>query len=443
MKKVLFIAYFFPPLGWSGVQRSLKYVKYLRDFGWEPVVVTVGSTRFPIKDETLQAEIPKGIEIIRIDDILLKEYTDVMKNQLLDLIKPSIDIIKNSRLTEEYVSELEVKLEQIRNDLFMPDQYIFWANHVLAKIEQKVDFNEISLLYTTSGPYSSHTIGYNLKCKYNLPWVADFRDEWTNNPYFCFNEESLRFKMERELERNIVTMADKIITISPVSAENYITIFSLDHKKVKTITNGYDEADFAGLKAIGYKNSKFTIVHNGTFYLIRQPDTFLEAIYQLVNKKMIKKEHLCIKFIGRCDANYKANIIKKDPDNLIEWVPYVSHKESLELTLTADMLLLVVGADPRTKSFYTGKAFEYLRMKKPILALSPKESVIEKLLTITRCGENVEYTDLQGIQNHIYKYYHNWLKGSNEYTVNEAEIKKYERKNLTRELAMVFEELIR
>lgn len=439
MKKALIIAYYFPPLGWSGVQRTLKFVKYLREFNWEPIVITVGKTTFSIFDESLGDEMPEDIKIIRIDDMKLKTFTDRIKNEAKEYVKASFDIISDKNLLNRYEAQIEQNLEMLRNLLLLPDGNAIWANNVIKELNKKINIDDVDIVYTTSSPYSAHLVGYYLKNNHNKAWVADFRDEWTNNPYYN-NEFNIRYEVEKNIEEEILINCDKLITISESARDNYINSFKLDENKIKVITNGYDEEDFR-LVDKNQMHSKFTIIYNGSFYLVRNPYTFINAINNLLEEKKIDISNVVIKFIGEINKEIRNKITCMDRFNIIEIYNYISHKESLKLCANANLFLLVIGQDQKVKSVYTGKVFEYLRLKKPILALSPKESLVEKLLNKTGCGSNVEFNDIENIQNIILKYYNNW-KENKQFEVNEDEIKKYERKNLTKKLVQVFDSVV-
>lgn len=439
MKKVLIIAYYFPPLGWSGVQRTLKFVKYLREFNWEPIVITVGKTTFSILDESLGDEIPEDIKIIRIDDMKLKTFTDRIKSEVKEYVKASFDIISDKNLLNRYEAQIEQNLEALRNLLLLPDGNAIWANNVIKELNKKINIDDVDIVYTTSSPYSAHLVGYYLKNNHNKAWVADFRDEWTNNPYYN-NEFNIRHEVEKNIEEEILSNCDKIIAISELAKNNYINSFKLDENKIKVITNGYDEKDFKLIDR-SQTHSKFIIVHSGSFYSVRNPYTFISAINDLVEEEKIEISDVIIEFIGEIDKKIKDKIMYVDKFHIIKIYNYASHKESLEICTKANLLLLVVGQDEKVKSVYTGKIFEYLRLKKPILSLSPKESLVEELLNRTGCGFNVEYNDIESIKNVILKYYNDW-KNNKQLVVNEDQIKKYERKNLTKKLSQAFNSLL-
>lgn len=409
MKKVLIIAYYFPPLGWSGVQRTLKFIKYLRDFDWEPIVVTVGKTKFSILDKSLEDELPKDIKIIRVDDIVLKDVTDVMKGQIKGYVEASINSISDESLKKLYEEEIEKKISELRDMVLLPDGNVIWANNVIKEINDKIDFTEIDVVYTTSSPYSAHIIGEYIKKEYSIPWIADFRDQWVDNPYIDYNKDSLRYKIEKN--------------------------------KVITITNGYDEEDFKNIKS-KKQNNKFTIVHNGSFYLKINPYTVARVIKKLVENDIIDEKKIEIILNGNNDYNIinKFKEIMGKYSYIITINGYLSHEESLIKSNNADILLLICGEEESSKQVYTGKVFEYLRLRKPVLSISPKGSLVEKLLHETECGINAEYSDIETIEKIILNYYNSWLKG-NKIKVGAKNIEKYERKELTKKLVEIFNEV--
>lgn len=443
MKKVLIVAYYFPPLGWSGVQRTLKFVKYLRSFGWEPIVVTVGETKFSVFDDTLLNEIPEGIEVVKIDDVKFKGITDTMKEALKSYVNTSFDFISNDDLVKEYENEIEKKFCELRDLLLLPDGNAIWANNVIKEINRSVKLKDIDVVYTTSAPYSSHLVGLHIKNIYNIPWVADFRDEWINNPYCDYDEDGIKFKIENAMEESVVANCNKIITTTPQASENFIKRYDLNDKSVVTITNGYDENDFKYIRKSQGKNSKFTIIHNGSCYLNRSPKTFFKAVRNLIENNMIDSKKIKIVFIGSNDKEVmeisKKEICKYD---IVCETGYLSHEESLNLTMNADLLLLIGGIIEKQKSVFPGKVFEYLRMQKSILAISPHGSVIEELLEETNSGKSFQETDIIGMENFINEKYNIWDQNIDKVMPNIERIKQYERKVLTSKLVEVFEKLL-
>ena len=442
MRKVLIIAYYFPPLGWSGVQRTLKFVKYLRNFGWEPIVVTVGKSKFAVLDESMSKEIPEGIEVIRIDDEVLKDVTDLMKESIEKYVESSLNLINDRNLRDSYELEIENKFGELRNLLLVPDGSAIWANNVIKKIETKINLNDIDLVYTTSGPYSAHIVGDYIKKKFGIKWISDFRDQWIKNPYIHYDKNSLRYKIEKNMEENIVLNCDKIITTTSISKKNYIEEYNILEDKVTTITNGYDEEDFRNLETINKCNNKFRIVYNGSFYLKITPYTFAMALKELLDEEVIDKNKIEIILNGKSDFHIidEFKKIMAEYSKLVIDNGYMSHEESLKKSINANLLLVISGEGEGAKEVYTGKVFEYLRLKKPILSLSPEGSLIEELLLETGCGTNVEYDNVKQIKEVIFYHYSKWLL-NDEVRVKATNIEKYERRALTRKLAAVFNEI--
>lgn len=443
-KKVLVISQIFPPMGGSGVQRTLKFVKYLEDFKWQPVVVTVGSTNFNyLMDATLNKEIPEQIDVIRFDE---NNSFDI--NQVQNLIERYKKLINDNDLVNILINTIntlirENKKEELINTLLIPDLSSFWAIDVINTIDEFVDFNSIDMIYSTSGPYSDHIIGYFLKEKFNKPWVCDFRDEWTNNPYAEFNKQDTFYKIIRNMEKNILNKCDKLITISNLAKENYINDLKINENKIEVITNGYDEKDFENIKLNNKKNSKFTLIHNGMLYMIRTPKTFLIAIKQLIEDNKIDKEKIEIIFsYTENEEVWKNYLMENNMESIVTFKDYMNHNESIKLSMNSDLLLLIVGQGDKNKGVYTGKVFEYLRMNKPILALSPKNSVVEKLLKETNSGENYEFEDIDGISKYIYEMYQKWNKSTENISRKNRNVEEYNRKKLTNKLANIFNELL-
>lgn len=439
LKRVLIIAYFFPPLGGAGVQRTLKFVKYLREFGWEPIVITCGDNEYDVYDSTLSYEIPKGVNIIRIDDNL-SDSKFVDKKLIQQNINLYYGLVEDEVLIYDYIAQFKsISTNEIR-EFILPDKYIRWANEVLKSLENIIDISNIDLIYSTGSPYSDHIIGYYLKKKYNKPWVTDFRDEWTNNGFSEYVHTSLKYRIEYELEKKIVNLSDKVLVTTPVSKQNYIEIFNLNSCKTNVITNGFDEEDFKDLKK-NSKNKRFKIIHNGSLYGKRIPDIFIQCIYELINDKLINENEIEVIFIG----SHNINIQQLNEYNLfnnIKFISYRDHAESLKLSNEADVLLLIVGNDENCIQYYPGKMFEYFRLGKSIISLSPTNSATSRLLSNIKRGYNIEYSDLEGIKNVILKLFNDWKNDILiKYPVDKT-IKKFDRKHLTEQLAKIFDELV-
>jgi glycosyltransferase involved in cell wall biosynthesis/SAM-dependent methyltransferase len=431
-RKVLMVAYAFPPIGGPGVQRTLKFVKYLRDFGWEPIVLTVGNTAWETKDESLLKEIPEEVAIIRIDDIKAEQLDNAFLNRLFNMYG---EIINDNTLFQKYLKALKSDKDGLNNYLFIPEYQAAWALKVVESIERYIDMNEIDLVYTSADPNADNFIGYFLKKNYKKPWVADFRDAWTKNPYTNYDKQGIKYEIECRMEQNIVPYADYVLTATPLISKDFTNDLNLAGK-VETITNGYDEADFKYIEASKSNNSKFTIMHNGLFYQIRTPLTFLTALKNILDRNLINRSTIKVHFTKK---DYWYEVVKEmGLDDVVEFTGYMNHENSIRKAISCDMLILIVGKGEKNKSIYTGKVFEYLRLCKPILSLSPKGSLVDDLIKRTNRGINVEYDDLREIENQILTMYKNWENGKLPNLEVTSDIMTYERKSLTKELSRIF-----
>lgn len=435
-KKVLMIAYAFPPVGGPGVQRTLKFVKYLRNFGWEPIVITVDKTSISVKDKSLVKEIPKDVNVVRIDDVKIEEIDNCFINKLINMYS---EVINNKELFERYMSALNTT-EDFEKYMFIPEYQSVWALKIIESIDKYIDMNEIDLIYTTADPNADNFIGYFLKKKYEKLWVADFRDAWTKNPYTDYHKSDIKYEIECAMEKTLVNYADFLISATDLISRDFISDLNLHREKVETITNGYDEADFINIKKTSIKSSQFTIMYNGLFYQTRTPISFLKAIISIFNKKLIDREKLRIYFTRK---DMWVDVVKEiGLDDVIQFTGYMEHEESLRKSIDSDLLLLIIGSGEESKGIYTGKVFEYLRLCKPILSLSPKDSLVDKLIHKTNRGINVEFEDIEGIENYIVNKYKEWENAIHSDFKVTQEIRKYERREQTKKLSEIFYNVI-
>lgn len=415
MKRVLIIAHSFPPASGPGVQRTSKFVKYLRSFGWEPVVLTRDDKGLVLKDESLFKDIPEGVRVIRLKAWDFTSLKGIMS------------------LPGKFISR----------KLMIPDSERLWQTFGNKKAAEVVKKEDIDLVYTTSLPYSSHLMGLYLKKIFpGLPWVADFRDEWTNNPYILDNPYNpVRMSIEKGMEKEVLKTADCLIANTPVMHRNFINNNpSLDlAEKFYTISNGYDPDDFNSLQAVHPDNERFTITYTGSLYGRRKPDIFLEALGQLAGEGGIERDKIHVKLIGNYKVQQLEQLLEKHGvKDLVQILPYMKHDECVRNMMASDCLLLIEGAGPGAEAFYTGKVFEYLTTNKPILAVIPEKGAAAQVIKDTHTGLISDCTDVKGTKENIQKLYKCWLSGNTATDPDNRKIEKYSRKALTGELTKVF-----
>ncbi len=415
MKKVLIVSHPFAPMGGPGVQRSVKFVKYLRNYGYEPIVLTRNMENVTVRDETLLKDIPEGVKVIRV----------------------------KSREPEDWKGIFRIPGKVVER-LLIPDGAVIWTQLAKRKAVELIKSENIEYIYTTSSPYSAHLLGRYVKKKLpNVKWVVDFRDEWTNNPYTLDNpHNALRAKIEKYMEHAVLLEADALITNTPVMKENFLKTHSLKDENFHVISNGYDEDDFVGYERKSVRNEQFTLVYTGALYGRRKPDTFFESLRQLIQEGKIDEKKVKVKLIG----NYHKDKLQKVIDsfnltNQIEIVGYVPHDVCIQQQMSCDALVLIEGTGPGANAFYTGKLFEYMNTGKPVLALLPEHGVAADLVRESNIGIVADTDDIEQIKKNLWQYYQSWENEALTFEPNQDVIARYERKKLTEKLAEIFDSL--
>jgi len=405
VKKVLIIADEFPPVGGPGVQRTLKFTKYLQTFNYLPYIFTRSSENILLKDDSLLSEIPSNIEVIRT-----RPYDFQHKRNIL--------------------------YKFIYFILLIPDGRVIWylkSRKILLNTIKKI---KPDIIYSTSFPYSNHLLAlYATRRISNLKWVADFRDEWTNNPYFKHN--FIRAFIERRMEKKIMQRADKLIANTPIMEKNFIKSYPFTATKFNMIPNGYDKSDYINLNTVKKDNKTFTITYTGSFYGSRKPDFFLEALANVVKIE----PNIKTVFIGNIKQE-QINLLVNQLNiaSHIEFIPYLPHKKSIKKLIQSDVSLLIEGKD--NIPFYTGKVFEYMYLENPILAIIPKNGAAAQLITRTNTGIVCDSEDIYNIEAAIIKLYNDWKNNTNSTNRNIQEIEKYDRIYLTKQLVNLFNDIL-
>ncbi len=414
MNKVFMIAYQYPPMGGPGVQRTLKFTKYLKDFDWEPVVFTRDSAGF-ICDDTLIQDIPENMYIIRGKAYDFEDLTGILK-------KPG---------------------KFLSRKILIPDGAAVWKCMNRPAAFKYVSEQKPDIIYSTSYPYSDHLLALGLKKKYpKIPWVADFRDEWMNNPYLLDKPyNTLRMRIESKMERETISNADAVIANTPVMMKNFIRSYGEFEYKFSCIPNGFDKDDFNEYKVSADKacNEKMTFTYTGMLYGRRKPDLFLDCIRTLIDTGIIDKDKIKVKFIGKFTPGYFNGLCERfNLQDIISVSDYLPHKESIKQLLMSDVLLLIEGAGPGGEAFYTGKLFEYMNAKKPIVAIIPEKGVAADLIKQSGTGYVADCDNREQILHLLTNIYKLWYNNSLVYEPDYSVINKFERKNLTKQLVDIF-----
>jgi hypothetical protein len=429
MKKLLVIAYYFPPSGGPGVQRVLKHVKYLPEFGWDPIVLTVENGNFPARDESLLNEIPENCKVYRSKIFepydLYRIFMGKAKDSAID-----VNVIKKEDQDETFKEKLA---EFIRSTFFIPDARAYWRFSAKEVINQIFNENDIHAVYSSSPPYTCSIIGRNIKRKTKLPWVAGFRDPWTgfiSSPKRWFIPKAI----DKAMEHSVFKEADFVECAWQGIIEDALDKYpDLDRKKFIHVPNGFDSNDFP--EVTQYKNEKFTICYTGSLYGRRNPSSFFAAIESLISKKLINADDILLRFVGRFGNEVEEMFEQATFKSSIETISYVPHSKSIEYLLLSDCLLLIVDESKESKNIVPGKVYEYIGVRKPLLAIAPKDSDIAELIRETRSGYVAHQSEVSKTAEILLDYFKKWKKGEKMVEQDENEINKYERRNFAKRLA--------
>ena len=420
-KKILIITYYWPPAGGPGVQRWLKFVKYLPDFGIQPIVYIPENPTYPIVDENLVKEVSDKAIILRnkiFEPYQLASFLSKNKTK-----KISSGIIPNQKKQ----SFLDKTFLWIRGNLFIPDARVFWVKPSVSYLEKYIVQNNIDTIITSGPPHSLHLIGLELKQKLDLKWFADFRDPWTTIGYHkSLRLSSFAAKKHKFLEHQVLNSADMIIVTSKTTKTEFEAITA---KPITVITNGYD-AEQVEKQTL---DSKFSLAHIGSFLSERNPLILWESLVELVQEIPDFKSHLEIKLIGAVSQEVLETITQFGLNFYLNNLGYVSHKEAIAHQRKSQVLLLIEIDSEDTKSIIPGKLFEYMVSNRPIVAIGPEGSDFAEIITDTNTGVFLKYSEKMKLKSVILDFYNQFLEGKLQ--SNGVGLQKYSRKSLTKELA--------
>ena len=419
MRKILVIAYYWPPAGGPGVQRWLKFVKYLPDFGFEPIVYVPENPSYPIMDEKLVSEIPGSVKILK------KPIREPYSWASL-LSKKKTKTISSGIIKEKDPSFMEKILLWIRGNFFIPDARKLWVNPSISYLAKVIADEGIQTIITTGPPHSLHLIGLGLKKKYNIQWIADFRDPWTSIGYHkkLRLTESSRLK-HKALEKGVLLRADKIVVTSNTTKAEFEAITP---KPIKVITNGFDDE----LKPREL-DSKFTISHIGSLLTGRNPLGLWQALQELIAENEAFKNAIKIQLAGVVGEEVLHSIKDFGLSDYAAQLGYLSHDKVLETQQKSQLLLLLEIDSEETKGIIPGKLFEYLNAKRPILAIGPKGWEAGAMVEQHKAGNTCLHGEVKRLKNVLLDAFHQYEKGT--LICHSEGVEQYHRKALTESLA--------
>lgn len=408
-KKVLIISYYWPPSGGSGVQRWLKIVKYLNNLGWEPIVYTPENPEYPEIDTTLLSDIPASLKVLK--QPIWEPY---------HFYKMLVGLKKDDKIGAGFMSEkkkigITEKISVwLRGNLFIPDARMLWIKPSVKFLSHYIDQEPgIKAIISTGPPHSMHLIAQRLHQRTGIPWLADFCDPWTSIDFY--NQLQLTYfadKKHRRLERNVLQSATKVVVVTRTMASEFEQLYP---RKYDIVTNGFDHADINLLRNEP-ADTKFSLSHIGSLVPSRNPAILWKTLQLMVNKDLEFANDLEIKLVGKVDHSILEAIECAGLTSFVRRINYLPHDKALEETRKSRVLLLLINQTPNAKGILTGKLFEYLAVKKPILCIGPCDGDVAEVLSETQSGYVCDFDDSESLEKYIKEYYADYRNGKQLYS---------------------------
>ena len=437
MKRVLIISYYWPPTGGSGVQRWVKFAKYLPAEGWQPVIYTPENPEQLAVDASLEAEVPAEAEVIRRR--IVEPYE--MYKKLLRKSGHSKEAVEVNPVNAQNKSFLQKVAMWVRGNFFRPDPRCLWIRPSVKFLKKYLKDHPVDLIVSTGPPQSMHMIGRKLAKETGLPWIADFRDPWTK--IFYFKHLSMTRATERwhnKMERKVLDEATAVVAVSPLVQQDFQ---AMTQTPVELITNGFDECDFSAEKcpeAAGGAGRDFVITHTGLFAADGNPTMLWEVLAHKCSSCADFKKALKIKLVGKTDEQILKAIADAGLKDNLEDMGYQQHAVAVEQQRTASLLILPLRKEPEYKAVLPGKLFEYLASWRPVLGIGQTDGAMSMILNNTKTGLVLNWDDRKSIERFIDMCWEKHQTGN--LTVDDADISQFTRRNLTHRMAQLFDKLI-
>ena len=421
MKKVFIISYLFNQDKAVGAVRIRGLVKYLPSFGWECVILTVhgNADSFPSAKVITTAE---------------KDTITAWKNRLRFNLKKPIREQFGVKVYKEKFFFIDFFINAVKEVFAYPDIHKGWYTFAVQAGKKIMEIEKFDAILSSSGPETSHMVAHELNNTFGIPWIADFRDLWTQNHYYSYS--SIRKFFEKRLEVNTISSADALVIVSPVMAEELKILHP--QKKVFYIPNGYDNDSVNPAEPLP---DIFTITYTGQLYKGRRdPELLFRALHELASEGAIDLKDIAVHFYGWMESWLEEDIATYNLEDVVKIHGLVSREESINLQRRSHILLLLTWDNPDERGVYTGKIFDYLAARRPILSLGISGGVVDELLDTTHAG--VHASEKDKIKVEIMKFYDEFKRsGSVEYRGIEREIQKYSHKEMAKQFAVVLDQI--
>ncbi|WP_238155789.1 glycosyl transferase family 1 [Meridianimaribacter sp. CL38] len=422
-KKALIITYYWPPAGGPGVQRWLKFVKYLPEFGVDPVVYCPENPSYPITDLQLEDEVSNTVTVLKQPINEPYKFANLLSKKSSKTISSGIIPKKKKQ------SLIERLLLYVRGNFFIPDARKGWVKPSVAYLSEYIKKESIETIITTGPPHSLHLIGLQLKAQLNVKWIADFRDPWTTIGYHKDLKLTKSSRQKHELlEQNVLQSANQIIVTSTVTKQEFAL---KTQQPITVITNGYDTYAIERPE----KDQRFTIAHIGSLLSERNPTQLWDALRELIAENEAFKTAFQLNLIGVVSDDVLQTLSHYQLDDYVNVVGYVNHEEAMQFQMQSQVLLLIEIDSQVSKAIIPGKLFEYMVSNTPILAIGPQESDVEDIIKTTNTGHYFYYNEKQQIKSQILLYFNAYK--TNSLKTQPIGLQKYSRRELTKTLAQL------
>lgn len=429
MKRVLVIAYYWPPSGGSGVQRWVKFCKYLPQEGWQPVVFAPENADYPSLDPSLEADLPKDLEVLR--GRIWEPYAAYRK--LLGGKNASTQVTEISSGKKTWKQRLSL---WIRANLFVPDPRVGWVKPSVKTLKAYLTEHPVDVIVTTGPPHSVHLIGLQLHKALGTPWIPDFRDPWSRMYYLKYlpMTEKTWNKLRRQ-EQTVLDSCSTVLACTPLVQEEFQ---AQTHTPVACITNGFDEADFAE-RLLPRWDGHFNITHTGLFAADGNPLALWKVLGILAASEPGFREDLRIRLVGKVDkeilesikaAGLSANVVALGPQN---------HATAILEQRAATILILPMRNDAQYRPILPGKLFEYLAARRPILGIGQEDGAMARVLFSAKAGITADWEDTAPMRAFLANAWRQHCEGGVPAT--NGDISSYTRRNLTHALAQLLSQV--
>lgn len=434
MKRVLIISYYWPPTGGSGVQRWVKFAKYLPQEGWQPVIYTPENPEQLAVDASLEAEVPAEAEIVKTR--IIEPYE--LYRKFLRRSGHGEAAVEVNPVNARNKSFFQKAAMWVRGNLFLPDPRCLWIGPSVRFLKNYLKDHPVDLIVSTGPPQSMHMIGRRLSLETGLPWIADFRDPWTKIFYFkhlAMMPSTL--KWHQRMEKKVLDDASAVVAVSPLVQQDFQ---AMTQTPVELITNGFDECDFPEGRcedAFGGPDKDFVITHTGLFAADGNPTILWKVLADKCRADENFGKHLKIRLVGKTDSQITDSLEAVGlSDNVIN-LGYQPHAVAVEEQRTASLLILPLRKEPEYKAVLPGKLFEYLASWRPVLGIGQTDGAMSIILNTTKTGLVLDWNDEASLARFIELCWQRHLKG--ELTVEDADLSQFTRKELTRRMAALFD----